>query len=132
MVVLDTHTLIWWINSSDKLSKKAGNIIDEEKHEDGSLLVSSISTLEIYRLVKNGKLQLINDVDSWLEKIESLPAIRFIPIDNKIAIASVNLPDFDHKDPADRIIIATALSFGAKLVTADKKILNYRGVQSVW
>lgn len=132
MIVLDTHTLIWWINDPQKLSKKAREIIDQEKYHEGNILISSISTLEIYRLVKNGKLQLINDIDSWLEKIESLPAVRFIPVDNMVAISSINLPDFDHKDPADRIIIATALNFGAKLITSDKKILNYQGVQSVW
>lgn len=132
MIVLDTHTLIWWIDSPEKLSKKARKIIDEEKHEEGNLLVSSISTLEIYRLVKNGKLQLINDIGSWLEKIESLPAVRFISVDNKIAISSINLSDFEHKDPADRIIIATALQFGVTLITSDKKILNYPHVQSAW
>lgn len=132
MIVLDTHTLIWWIDGPQKLSKKARKIIEKEKTKEGNILVSSISTLEIYRLVKNGKLQLINHVDSWLEKIESLPAVRFIPIDNRIAAYSINLPDFDHKDPADRIIIATALNTGAKLVTSDRKILNYHHVQSIW
>lgn len=132
MIVLDTHVLIWWINSPQKLSKKARKAIEEEKIKEGNILVSSISTLEIYRLVKNGKLQLIDHVDNWLEKIESLPAVRFIPMDNRVAAYSINLPDFDHKDPADRIIIATALNIGAKLITADKEILNYPHVQSIW
>ena len=132
MIVLDTHTLIWWIDGPQKLSKKARKIIEKEKTKEGNILVSSISTLEIYRLVKNGKLQLINHVDSWLEKIESLPAVRFIPIDNRIAAYSINLPDFDHKDPADRIIIATALQYGAAVVSSDKEILRYPHVQSIW
>jgi len=55
-----------------------------------------------------------------------------VPIDNKIAVLSVNLPDFSHKDPADRIIIATALNLGVKLVTSDSKILNYKHVQAIW
>lgn len=132
MIVLDTHALVWWIDSPQKLSKKAREIIEEEQIKEGSILVSSISTLEIYRLVKNGKLQLIDHVDNWLEKIESLPAVRFVPVDNRIAAYSINLPDFDHKDPADRIIIATALNLGAKLVTSDKKIRDYSYVQSIW
>ena len=53
-------------------------------------------------------------------------------MDNQIAKTSVNLPDFMHKDPADRIIIATALNLGAELVTSNKKILNYTYVKSVW
>lgn len=132
MIVVDTHTLIWWVNDPQKLSKKAREIINQEKRREGGILVSSISTLEIYRLICNGKLQLINDIDSWLEKIENLPAVRFIPIDNKVAITSINLPDFDHKDPADRIIIATALHFGAALVTSDERILKYKKVQTIW
>lgn len=131
MIVLDTHTLIWWVDSPQKLSYKARKIIDGEKRKEGNILVSSISTLEIYRLVKNGKLQLINDVDSWLEKIENLSAVRFIPVDNRIAAKSVNLPDFSHKDPADRIIIATAQIMGATLITSDKKILSYKHVQTL-
>lgn len=132
MIVLDTHTLIWWVDSPQKLSKKAKKAIEEEKSKDRGILVSSISTFEIYLLIKKGKLELANNPDVWLEKIESLPAIRFIPVDNKIAAYSVNLPDFDYKDPADRMIIATALNLGVKLVTSDKKILNYKNVQSVW
>lgn len=132
MIVLDTHALIWWTDSPQKLSEKARRIIEEEKLKEGNILVSSISTLEIYRLVKNRKLQLMNHVDSWLEKVESLPAVRFIPMDNRIAAYSINLTDFDHKDPADRIIIATALQYGAAVVSSDKKILEYPHVQSIW
>ena len=128
MIVLDTHTLIWWVDSPQKLSKKVRKVIEEEK----SILISSISTFEIYLLIKKGKLELLNNPDVWLEKIESLPFVRFIPVDNKIAAYSVNLPDFSHKDPADRIIIATALNLGAKLVTSDKRILDYKYVQTVW
>lgn len=132
MIVLDTHVLIWWVNNPQKLSKKARQAIEEEKAKEKSILVSSISTLEIYRLAKNGKLQLTSHVDSWLEKIEELPSVKFIPVDNTIAAYSVNLPDFPHKDPADRIIIATALNFGAKLVTSDERILKYKKVQTLW
>lgn len=131
MIVLDTHILIWWVNSPQKLSKKAKKAIDEEKPKKG-ILISSISTFEIYLLIKKGKLELTNYPDAWLERIESLPYVHFVPMDNQIATASVNLPDFMHKDPADRIIIATALNLGAKLVTSDKKILQYSKVQTIW
>lgn len=131
MIVLDTHVLIWWVDNPNKLSGKAKKAIEEEKSKKG-ILVSSISVFEIYMLVKKNKLELISNPDVWLGKIESLPFIKFIPVDNKIAAYSVNLPDFYHKDPADRIIIATALNEGVKLITADKKILNYPLVQSIW
>ena len=131
MIVLDTNALIWWIDNPKKLPKKVSNLIKQEKAE-GAILISSISILEIYRLFKLGKLQLRDHIDSWLEKIEELPFVKFISVDNKIAAQSINLLDFNHQDPADRIIIATAQRYGATLVTSDKRILDYPQVQTIW
>jgi len=61
-----------------------------------------------------------------------LPFVKFIPVDNSVAVKSVNLPQPLHSDPADRIIIATAISSGVPLVTRDEKILNYPHVQTIW
>ena len=132
MIVLDTHTLIWWINNPDKLSKKAKKFIEDEKSKKRSILMSSISVFEVNLLFKKGKLELVTHPDIWLETIENLTSVRFIPVDNQIAALAVNLPDISYKDPADWIIIATAIRFGLPLITADKKILNYKHVQSIW
>ena len=131
MIVLDTNALIRWIGESSKLSKKAKKIIEESEKEK-SIYISSVSVLEIYILLKKNRLGFNTLADNWLQRVENLSYVHFVPIDNKIAVLSVNLPDFEHKDPADRIIIATALNLGAKLVTSDKRILNYPQVQSVW
>lgn len=131
MILLDTQVLIWWIDNPKKLSAKAQKLIENEKTR-GILLVSSISIWEVCLKIKKGKLKLTLDLDSWLEKIESLPFIQFIPIDNKIAAKSVNLPGKFHDDPADRIIAATAGETGAVLITSDEKIRNYSFIQSVW
>lgn len=132
MIVLDTHTLIWWGDSPQKLSKKARSIIEEERSKKENILVSSITIFEIYLLIKKGKLELSNHPDVWLGKIENLEAVRFVPVDNRVAAYSVNLPDFSHKDPVDRMIVATALIYGARLITSDEKILNYKKVQTIW
>lgn len=131
MIVLDTHVLVWWISHPNKISKNADKAI-KQAVKYGEILVSSISILEIYTLVRKGKLELNTLPDIWLEKVESLPFIKFIPMDNQIAAQSVNLIDLSNKDPADRIIIATALQNGATLITADEKIRKYPGVQSIW
>lgn len=131
MIVLDTSALIRWVCIPAKLSKKARKTI-EEAFEKGEICISSISVWEISLLIKKGRLGFFLDTDTWLEKIESLPAIQFVPIDNKIAVSSVSLPDYSHKDPADRMIIATAREYGATLVTSDKKILTYPHVESLW
>ena len=111
--------------------KKTRTLIEKER-KHGELLVSAISVWEIYLLVKKGRLKLSLDTDIWLKAVEQLPYLRFVPVDTIIAAKSVMLPDLLHRDPADRMIIATALVSGAPLLTSDEKILSYRHVQSVW
>lgn len=82
-------------------------------------------------LVQKKKIGFETGVDTWLEKIEQAPYFEFIPLSNSIAAKSVTLPDLDHKDPADRFILATALEYGAKLVTSDQKLRNYPHVQTI-
>lgn len=131
MIVVDTNALIWWISESGKLSRKAKKAIEEAERKK-LIYISSVSVLEIYTLVKKGKLKLNTLPDDWLEKLENLSYIHFVPMDNRIAVGSISLHDFENKDPADRIIIATALNMGAKLITSDKKILRYSRIQSIW
>lgn len=131
MIVLDTNALIRWISDPEKLSQRAKKTIGAAEKKK-AIYISSISVLEIYTLVKKNKLKFNILADNWLEKVESLPYVNFVSMDNKIAVQSVNLPDPLHKDPADRIIIATALQIGAKLITSDQKILDYPYIQAVW
>jgi len=72
------------------------------------------------------------DVATWLAQAAALPFLNFVPIDNHIALKSVQLPAPLHQDPADRIVIATALTLGATLLTKDKKILTYPHVKTMW
>ncbi len=72
------------------------------------------------------------EVADWIKKSEMLPFVNFIPVDNSIAVKSVNLPQPFHSDPADRIIIATAISLGASLITKDERILKYPHVKTIW
>lgn len=128
--MLDTNALIWWTTAPEKLSKKARNFL--EKHIKEEMLISSISIWEVYALIKKSKLRFLTNTDIWLESLESLSYVKFAPVDNRIAAQSVKLPDLDEADPADRIIIATAMINGAMLITSDKKILDYPHVKSVW
>ena len=131
MIVLDTHAWIWFTSNPDVLSKKAKKAIDAAVIEK-NVLVSSISAWEIALLVKNNRLELTMDVGDWIAKSENLPFFQFLPVSNSIAVKSVNLPGSLHPDPADRIIIATALSTGSSIVTKDKKIWDYSHVKTIW
>lgn len=132
MIILDTHVLVWWVSNPEKLSDKAQKLIEVEAKKGNEILVSSISVWEICMLIKKSRLKLTMDIDTWIGKIEQIIFLEFIPVDNKIAEQSVNLHGTFHNDPADRMIIATALKYGAVLITSDRKILNYPYVQSVW
>ena len=131
MIVIDTHTWIWFISKPEVLSKQATKAVSAAVKEK-SVLISSISAWEVALLVIKKRLTLSLDVTDWIAKSENLPFIQFITVSNSIAIKSVNLPQPLHPDPADRIIIATALSAGAPLVTKDEKLLNYPHVKTIW
>lgn len=131
MIVLDTHVLVWFVSSPDNLSRSAQKRINEEIKKN-EILISSISVWEIFMLIKKERIKLSMHPATWLEKVESLPFIQFVPVDNRIASQSVNLPEPLHNDPADRIIVATALNHGATLITSDRRILRYPHVQSLW
>jgi len=132
MIILDTHVLVWWVANPDKLSIKALKMIESEIENKEQLLVSAISIWEIYMLVKKGRLKLVMDIGSWHKKIEELQELQFIPVDSTLAAKSVTLPEPFHSDPADRMIVATALEYGATLITSDKQLLNYPHVKSFW
>ncbi|MCU7800253.1 MAG: type II toxin-antitoxin system VapC family toxin [gamma proteobacterium symbiont of Lucinoma myriamae] len=125
MIVLDTHTLIWWVSNREKLSKAAHKAIELElKNEDGQILVSSITVWEISLLIEKGRITM--DLDEWLRTVSDIKNLHFIPIDNEVAMKSVRLPGDFHPDPADRMITTLARHYSAPLVTSDAKIQNYK------
>lgn len=131
IIVLDTHAWIWFVSNPELLSRKAKRSVDAAIDEKG-VLISSISAWEVALLVSHKRLRLTLDVTDWITQSEMLPFIQFIPVDNSIAVKSVALPPPFHNDPADRIIIATAIAMGALVVTKDEKILQYPHVQAIW
>lgn len=131
MILLDTHALIWWVTNDSKLSTAARAAIDAEL-TNGVIAISSISAWEIAMLMQSGRLYLSMSVDDWLAEIKKIESVQFIPVDDDIGIKSVTLPAEFHKDPADRIIIATARKFNVPLITADAKILAYHHVKTIW
>ena len=131
MIVLDTHALVWWVSGDLTLSKKAKTAIERER-DGGAIIVSSISAWEIAMLVERQRLFLSMDVGSWLATAGQIEAVRFLPVDVEIAIKSAGLPGEFHKDPADRMIVATARKLAAPLVTKDEKIRAYAHVKTIW
>lgn len=131
MIVLDTHAWVWFISNPELLSERAKRHVDAAV-EEKAVMISSISVWEVALLIAKKRLILTLELNDWVAKSEMLPFFKFVPVDNSVAIKSVNLPQPLHSDPADRIIIATAISLGAPIVTKDEKILNYSQVQTIW
>jgi PIN domain nuclease of toxin-antitoxin system len=132
MIVLDTHALIWWLSDKRRLSSVARREIAKQAGSGDALIVSSISAWEIAMLVQKSRLILTMDVFDWLAHVERLPQFRFVPVDNRIALRSTSLPEPFHKDPADRMIVATAQQLRAVVATADRKLLDYPHVETIW
>jgi len=132
VIVLDTHILIWWCDGDERLSAKAKSHIDAALESGEEILLSSISAWEVSMLISKNRLALTMDVDTWLQTVSDIDNVRFIPVDNKVAVESTRLPDEFHKDPADRMIVALARTLSAPLITADEKILNYPHVKTIF
>jgi PIN domain nuclease of toxin-antitoxin system len=131
VIVWDTHTWFWWVSDPAVLSSRARQIVDEGR-QAGKLCISSMSAWEVAMLSSKGRLSLSMPVTGWIRRSEALPFLTFVPVSNAIGVRAMNLPGELHPDPADRIIIATALGLRARLVTRDEKILRYPHVDSVW
>jgi PIN domain nuclease of toxin-antitoxin system len=132
VIVLDTHALVWWVSAPRRIPARARRLIDGAIDAGDLIGVSSISVWEVAMLVERGRLELRVPVDAWIASVEALPFFQFLPIDNRIAFRAVSLAGFPHRDPADRMILATALGLGATLVTADTRLHAFGAVKTVW
>lgn len=130
VIVLDTHAWVWWVSASPQLSAKAAREIERARGR-GEIRVSAISAWEVALLARGDRLQLTMDVHDWVARSEALPFLRFVPVNHRIALRSVHLAGL-HEDPADRIIVATAMSLGAALVTRDRRLRTYREIETIW
>ncbi len=117
MVVLDTSALIYWTLIPDALSKEAAAAIIAAE----AIVISSFSIWEIALKVKRGKLELPLTPVELVAKLEATDRVRIEPVTSAIWLASVDM-DWDHKDPADRTIVAAANLLQCPLVTSDLAI----------
>lgn len=119
--LLDTHILLWWHGDRDRLSRDQQDVI-ADAGADAPLLVSDISLWEVAMLHGLGRIQLTIPLREWLEKAVAPPLVRRHGISPAVAAELALLPDSFHRDPADRVLVATARVFGATLLTRDRKI----------
>jgi PIN domain nuclease of toxin-antitoxin system len=121
MIVLDTHIWLWWVNE-DKQNLKPEWMSRIQSPEDVG--VSAISCFEIAWLERHGRIALPCPRQEWFEKALVGSGIVLLPVSPVIASVAVDLPEF-HRDPQDRIIIATALVYEGTLISVDSKFPCY-------
>ena len=95
------------------------------------MAISAISCWEVAKLVEYQRLKLACSIEEWVETAIRLPDIELIELTPQIAITSTKLRGRFHRDPADQIIVATALVYDLPLLTADEKILKYKHVKTL-
>jgi PIN domain nuclease of toxin-antitoxin system len=124
LLLLDTHAAIW-ITEDKPLAKSAVDAIDATYRAGNTIYVSAITAWEVGLLVSRNRLGLTAPPERWFQRLLAIPGVRQADLSPEILIASSFLPGTPPRDPADRIILATARELGATLITRDGLLLKY-------
>jgi PIN domain nuclease of toxin-antitoxin system len=131
-VVADTHTIIWYLQSPEKLSTNALTSLDDALNNGESIFISAISLVEMNYLVEKNRIP-ASSLEQLLQLIDD-PLVNLvgIPLDTQVAKAFTQIPREIVPEMGDRIIAATALYLSLPLVTKDHKIRNLSNIQTIW
>ena len=130
--LIDTHVWIWWFVFPQRLSDKTARLIEDVSQYD-EILLSAISIRELGLLIRKGRVVLKpSGPKEWVSAFLQMDKLRVIPVTAQIAYLSTTLPGSFHKDPADQILVASAMEEDAVIITKDMHIREYRHVRSVW
>ena len=124
MILLDTHVWVRWLDPDVKPLPRG--MIDRIETA-GQLAVSAISCWEVAWLLRRGRLDLTLPLEQWTDWALADSGVVCLPVQREIAIRAANLPEH-HRDPADRMIIATALHHGIQLASLDGSFPVYQEV----
>ncbi len=131
VIVLDTCAVIWDALNADRLTTKAKRAM-RAAEADNELMISDISIWEIAMLVARKRLEIEETVSSFINLYLQYRKITVQPISSEIAELSVSFGREINNDPADRIIAATTIVIGAKLVTADENLITSAIIPTIW
>lgn len=127
MILLDTHAWLWWAGDHSKLSARLRRRLAAER----ALAISAVSCWEAAMLVRHGRLELAPDARTGIRDACAIPNLRVIPVTESIA-TEAGLLEGVHGDPADRIIVSTALELRVPLATRDGRIRASKRIETIW
>jgi PIN domain nuclease of toxin-antitoxin system len=124
-ILLDTHVALWLGNGDQRLRASTLRIVDDCWRNGGTILISAVTVWEIAQLVSVGRINLDRPVEDWVERLADRPGLEIIPLSHHAAIGAYRLHDLAHRDPADRLLIASAIELACPLVTHDERIVRF-------
>jgi PIN domain nuclease of toxin-antitoxin system len=130
LILLDTHIALWLTLDSRRLTRKATALLADARRQEATIAIASITLIETARLIAHGRITIQISLDAYMAELEA--RFTVLPITGAIAAATNRLPASYPRDPADRIIGATALVHGGTLITADQHIRKANAVHTHW
>jgi PIN domain nuclease of toxin-antitoxin system len=124
-LLLDTHITLWLDSGDDRLHSSTRNLIDGCWQNGGTIFLSAVTAWEIALLLDTGRIELDLPVDAWIVRFLQRPGVEPAPLGHHPASRSYQIHHFEHRDPADRLLIATAIDLACPLVSYDERILRF-------
>lgn len=127
-MILDTHAWLWWMSEPARLGRRSRRALNDAKRVG----VPAICCLEVAMLAARGRISLDRHVLEWMLDALAAPRVELIPMVPAVAARAAELPATFPGDPADRLIVATAMLERAPVVTKDERIAGSRLVKTIW
>ena len=124
-LLLDTHIVLWLETGDERLRRETRDRIDACWTAGGMIYVSAVTAWEIALFVEAGRLELDLPAPAWMARLLSRPGVVESPLGWRVATGAYALDGLEHRDPADRMLIATAIALSCPLVTYDERIIAF-------
>jgi PIN domain nuclease of toxin-antitoxin system len=128
VILLDTHAFVWFVHDPAKLTSKARSLLTPKSRK----AIAAITCWEIGLLVQKGRIAVDRGILDWIEDALEELQIDLLPLTPSVSVKAAELGHGFHGDPADRMIVATALQWNAIILTRDERIRDFSAVKTVW
>jgi len=124
-LLLDTHIALWLDSGDERLRPSTRTLIDSCWRNGGTIFLSAVTVWEMALLVDAGRVELDIPIEAWVERFLDRPGIEAVPLSYRAASRAYQLHYLEHRDPADRLLISTAIELACPLVTYDDRIARF-------